>query len=252
VSSAGGGAEWRIDELAARAGLPVGTVRLYQRFGLLASGRRVGRSMVYGSSHLDRLVRIQELKSANFTLTAIKRMLDEGQFVMLDRVFGTDRRPRNVEQLVDETGVDLALVRELEAQGFLAPPAERGAAEYDGGEATVLHAITELIEIGTPPAVLSAVLPIYVRHVRALEEDLVAALSGFSDLGPELPAEVVLSYAQRAAQRTESFLYRWDVVVDYLHHRMIQRLVHRARAMVGSGAPAAAGSNRTEERPVRA
>jgi len=46
----------------------------------------------------------------------------------------------------------------------------------------------------------------------------------------------VSSYARRTAAESGAFLYRWDVVVDYLHHRMIQRLVHRAGR--STGAPA--------------
>lgn len=223
-----GTTRWRIDELAARAGLPVGTVRLYLRDGLVPSGRRVGRSMTYGVSHLNRLIRIRQLKAANFTLAAIKRMIDDGQFVMLDRVFGTDRRPRTCAQLAEEVDVDPGLVEMLEAIGFLAVPADRGAAEYDGGEASVVQAVAQLIDMGTPPEVLSVVLPLYVRHMQALEADLVGALSGPADADHGLPTEVVASYARRTAQHHEAFLYRWDVVVDYLHHRMIQRLVHRA------------------------
>lgn len=229
MTDTGGGSAWRIDELARRAGIPVGTVRLYLRDGLVPPGHRVGRAMTYGASHLDRLVRIQRLKAANFTLTAIKRMLDDGVFVKLDRLFGSDGRPRSQHQLVDETGVDATLVRSLESMGFLAPPADRGAAEYDGGEVTVLQAITELIGMGTPPAILEVVLPIYVRHVRALEADLLVALSGRGDLGPDVARSDVSEYARRTAADSGAFLYRWDVVVDYLHHRMIQRLVHRAR-----------------------
>jgi len=82
--------------------------------------------------------------------------------------------------------------------------------------------------MGTPTPVLSVVLPLYVRHMKALEEDLVSALSGLGDPDHELPPEVVASYTRRTARNHEAFLYRWDVVVDYLHHRMIQRLVHRA------------------------
>ena len=223
-----GTTRWGIDELARRAGLPVGTVRLYLRDGLVPTGRRVGRSMTYGVSHLNRLIRIRQLKAANFTLTAIKRMIDEGQFVMLDRVFGTDRRPRTADQLAEEVGVESGLVGMLDDIGFLARPGDRGAAEYDGAEASVVQAVAQLIEMGTPPEVLSVVLPLYVRHTQALEVDLVGALSGLGDPGHELPPEVVTAYAARTAQHHEAFLYRWDVVVDYLHHRMIQRLVHRA------------------------
>ncbi len=228
MPAADGTTRWGIDELSRRAGLPVGTVRLYLRDGMVPAGRRVGRSMTYGVSHLNRLIRIRQLKAANFTLTAIKRMIDEGQFVMLDRVFGTDRRPRSCQELAEEVGVEPGLVGMLESIGFLAAPADRGAADYDGGEASVVQAVAQLIEMGTPPAVLSVVLPLYVRHMRALEADLVGALSGPADADHELPADVVTDYAKRTARNHEAFLHRWDVVVDYLHHRMIQRLVHRA------------------------
>ncbi len=188
--------------------------------------------MTFGASHLDRIIRIRQLKAANFTLTAIRRMIEGGQFVLLDRVLGTGPRPRNRQQLVEECGVDPELVDELVSMEFLAVPGDRGAEEYDGAEASVLHAIDQLIELGTPPAILRVVLPLYLRHMRALEDDLVATLSGRMDLNPELTADVVAEYAKRTARHNEAFLVRWDVVVDYLHHRMIQRLVHRARSLV--------------------
>ena len=230
MSATEGSGSWGIDVLAHRAGLPVGTVRLYIRDGLVPAGRRVGRSMTYGIPHLNRLIRIRQLKSANFTLTAIKRMIDEGQFVMLDRVFGTDRRPRTLQEVAEEAGVDTGIVHMLESIGFLATPSDRGAAEYDGGEASVVQAVAQLIELGTPPEVLSVVLPIYVSHMKALQSDLIGALSGLTEIDHGLPPDVVNSYTRRTAQHHEAFLYRWDVVVDYLHHRMIQHLVHRATA----------------------
>jgi len=252
MSKTGSSTTWRIDELATRAGIAVGTVRLYQREGLLPAGQRVGRSMTYGAAHLDRLLRIQQLRAGNFTLTAIKRLIDRGQFVMLDRVLGTDGRPRNRAQLVDESGVDEGLVEALESSGFLASPAERGAAEYDGGEVTVLQAIAQLLEIGTPPPILTMVLPIYVRHVRALEHELIEAFSGASDPIHGVGSEVVATYAQRSARHTEAFLYRWDVVVDYLHHRMIQRLVHQARSARAMNGPVTDGTDGSDDAaPVR-
>jgi len=79
--------------------------------------------------------------------------------------------------------------------------------------------------------------------VEALERDLIGALSGLGDGVDELPADVVAAYAERTARNHEAFLYRWDVVVDYLHHRMIQRLVHRA-ASYSSGAAGRAASGK--------
>lgn len=185
--------------------------------------------MRFGLAHLDRLHRIQQLRNCNFTLAAIRRMLDDGQFVLLDRVLGADERPRIRAQLAEESGLDSVVVDMLAESGFLVPPAERGTETYDGADVRVLEAIAQLIELGTPPAMLEVVLPIYQRHIHALQEDLVATLSERANLGPELSGGAVAAYNARATDHTEAFLNRWDVIVDYLHHRMVQRLVYLAR-----------------------
>ncbi|MFF0227723.1 MerR family transcriptional regulator [Streptomyces sp. NPDC004629] len=65
-----------IDELAARAGVTVRTVRFYGTKGLLPppviGPRRVGR---YGRGHLARLALIEELRLQGLTLAAIERYL---------------------------------------------------------------------------------------------------------------------------------------------------------------------------------
>ena len=67
-----------IDELAARAGVTVRTVRFYGARGLLPppdiGPRRVGR---YGSAHLSRLALIEELQHQGLTLAAIERYLQQ-------------------------------------------------------------------------------------------------------------------------------------------------------------------------------
>lgn len=66
-----------VDELAARAGVTVRTVRFYGTRGLLPppeiGPRRVGR---YGPEHLARLALIEELQHQGLTLSAIERYLD--------------------------------------------------------------------------------------------------------------------------------------------------------------------------------
>ncbi|MEU3346154.1 MerR family transcriptional regulator [Streptomyces sp. NPDC006700] len=65
-----------IDELAARAGVTVRTVRFYSGRGLLPppvlGPRRVGR---YGEEHLARLALIEEMQRRGMTLAAIERHL---------------------------------------------------------------------------------------------------------------------------------------------------------------------------------
>ncbi|MFE3137772.1 MerR family transcriptional regulator [Streptomyces scopuliridis] len=66
-----------VDELAARAGVTVRTIRFYSTRGLLPppviGPRRVGH---YGRDHLSRLALIEELQHLGMTLAAIERYLE--------------------------------------------------------------------------------------------------------------------------------------------------------------------------------
>jgi len=67
-----------IDELAARAGITVRTVRFYGTKGLIPppviGARRVGH---YGQQHLARLALIEELQHQGMTLAAIERYMEQ-------------------------------------------------------------------------------------------------------------------------------------------------------------------------------
>ncbi|WP_066952166.1 MerR family transcriptional regulator [Streptomyces lushanensis] len=67
-----------VDDLAARAGVTVRTVRFYSSRGLLPppviGARRVGH---YGPEHLSRLALIEELQRQGMTLAAIERHLEQ-------------------------------------------------------------------------------------------------------------------------------------------------------------------------------
>ncbi|MFC9458082.1 MerR family transcriptional regulator [Streptomyces sp. NPDC056983] len=67
-----------VDELAARAGVTVRTIRFYSTKGLLPppviGPRRVGH---YGPAHLSRLALIEELQHQGMTLAAIERYLEQ-------------------------------------------------------------------------------------------------------------------------------------------------------------------------------
>ncbi|WP_405603769.1 MerR family transcriptional regulator [Streptomyces sp. NBC_01410] len=67
-----------VDELAARAGVTVRTIRFYSTRGLLPppviGPRRVGH---YGQGHLSRLALIEELQHQGMTLAAIERYVEQ-------------------------------------------------------------------------------------------------------------------------------------------------------------------------------
>lgn len=64
-----------VEDLAARAGVPTSTVRMYQSKGLLHAPRRVGRTARYDSSHQQRLELVQRLQERGFSLASISELL---------------------------------------------------------------------------------------------------------------------------------------------------------------------------------
>lgn len=70
---------YTIDELAAAAGLPTRTVRLYQSVGVLDSPQRRGRIAVYSDGHLRRLEIIASLQDRGLRLRAIRDALRQAQ-----------------------------------------------------------------------------------------------------------------------------------------------------------------------------
>ena len=67
--------EFTIDELAARTGMTVRTVRFYATEGLLPPPERRGRVAYYGADHRRRLELIRTLQEHGYTLSAVERVL---------------------------------------------------------------------------------------------------------------------------------------------------------------------------------
>ena len=68
-------AEWTVDELATRAGLPVRTIREYQTLGILPAPRLEGRVGRYRATHLRRLALIARLRERGYSLAGIGDLL---------------------------------------------------------------------------------------------------------------------------------------------------------------------------------
>ncbi|RDI46421.1 MerR family transcriptional regulator [Nocardia mexicana] len=67
--------EFTVESLAARAGVPTSTVRMYQTKGLLHAPRRAGRTARYDTSHLERMELVQRLQDRGFSLASIAALL---------------------------------------------------------------------------------------------------------------------------------------------------------------------------------
>ncbi|KZF00245.1 MerR family transcriptional regulator [Rhodococcus sp. EPR-157] len=71
--------EYRVDDLARRAGVSVRNVRVYQDRGLLPPPRREGRTGWYNEAHLARLELISRMLERGYTFATISELLNAAQ-----------------------------------------------------------------------------------------------------------------------------------------------------------------------------
>ncbi len=67
--------ELTVEQLAAEAGLPTSTIRMYQTKGLLHPPRREGRTARYDATHVERLGLVGRLQQRGFSLPAIAELI---------------------------------------------------------------------------------------------------------------------------------------------------------------------------------
>jgi DNA-binding transcriptional MerR regulator len=199
--------EMRVEQLSVQSGVPVDTIRYYQSKGLLDPPRRQGRVAWYRDDHLDRLARVRSLQQRGFTLAAIVRLvngeLDAADEALVGELSGAGRLPREerevgaapipdssrsdgggaeadvftLSELAAETGVPLALLKAVEAEGLLIPRRVGGRERYTAEDVAASRAGLLLLEWGIP---LSSLLDLARRHneaTRVVAEEAVALFS---------------------------------------------------------------------------
>lgn len=176
-----------IDELAARAGVTVRTVRFYGTKGLLPppviGPRRVGH---YGREHLARLALIEELQQQGMTLAAIERYLQQlppdlsAHDLAIHRAVVTSWAPDTVEtvsreelqrragrQLGDEDVARLAAMGVVRADG--------GAYRVDLG---LLRLGVQLLDVPLSQEAILASRKVLIEHSRAAAHELAELFRG--------------------------------------------------------------------------
>jgi DNA-binding transcriptional MerR regulator len=214
---------WRIDDLAHRADVTVDTVRYYQREALLPEGERAGRVKLYGPVHLERLERIRDLQGRGFSLAAIRTLLDKNQS-LVEGIFADrgEARAYTLDELIERARIDRQLCAALRASGLLRDPAEYGRDAYDDDDLDLLRTMAELHEMGLPPKALIELGRIYAQGIEATQREVIGLFStgGALTWDPDELAEF-----QAVAGRTATeILPLARRLVDYAHHRTIQRL----------------------------
>jgi DNA-binding transcriptional MerR regulator len=223
--------EWRIDELAQKAGLTVDTIRYYSREGLLRPPVKQGRNRLYCADHLERLERICELRAQRFSLAAIKAIVDVDR-PGLEGLFTTTGREYSLAELTERAELEPELVEELRAIGLLPDPADFGGDAYDETDVAVLRAVGELRSIGMTDAVVVALGRIYVEHLVALQHDVLDMLSGNVD--PGWDREELVAIQGNLTANAPRLMPAIDQLLSYIHQRTLQRLTLEAARESGT------------------
>jgi DNA-binding transcriptional MerR regulator len=201
----------RVEELSVRAGVAVDTIRYYQSKGLLEPPRREGRVAWYDDGHLERLARIRSLQQRGYTLATIVRLvngeLDAADEALLGELTGAppddpdratppassgppadgsaggraapgDEPTFTLEGLAAATGIPLALLKAVEAEGLLIPRRLGSDERYTAEDVDASRAALLLLEWGIP---LSDLLALARRHHEATEAVARQAVAMFSE-----------------------------------------------------------------------
>jgi len=173
--------EFTIDELAARTGMTVRTVRFYAAEGLLPAPERRGRVAYYDARHRLRLDLIRTLQEHGYTLAAIDRVLaripedaEPSEYAVHSAVLAP-WLPAQVEEL-DRAGLERRVGRRLD-DGELSYLATIGALEacgdgrYRTSPALLGHAV-ELMRLPVPASVLHDSAEIIGAHATAVADGL--------------------------------------------------------------------------------
>lgn len=173
--------EFTIDELAARTGMTVRTLRFYATQGLLPPPQRRGRIAYYGPGHRMRVELIRTLQEHGYTLSAIERVLariptdaEPAEYAVHSAVLAP-WLPEPSEHL-DPAGLERRLGRRVsdEELGYLLQVGaleQVGDGTFRASPAILGHAV-ELMKLPVPMAVLHDSAALIDEHATAVAEGL--------------------------------------------------------------------------------
>lgn len=182
--------KYRVEQLAAAAGVGVDTIRYYQTKGLLPPPQRVRRVALYTDAHLTLLKRIRQYQSQGLSLAVIKRLLAAAPRAAPRAVLRRSRAAALLaavaeqsgehsltrEQLATLSGVPEPLLASIESAGLLEPLLVADQPRYGEADLQMARAGLEILQHGFP---LDELLRLAMRHTKEAREVADAAIDLF-------------------------------------------------------------------------
>ncbi len=165
--------DYRVEELAKRAGVAVDTIRFYQAKGLVPRPERRGRVAIYGEAHLEALRRVRALGDQGFSLAQIGRVLEAERSgpraePLLEALIaeGSGKRTYTRAELAAESGVPEALIRAAEAAKLVEPMTIEGETRFGEADLEMARAALGILGAGFP---LDELLKLSIGHAQNVQ-----------------------------------------------------------------------------------
>jgi DNA-binding transcriptional MerR regulator len=231
--------KYRVDELAARCGISVDTVRFYQTKGLLPPPERKSRVAWYTTEHLERLRKVRDLKRKGFTLISIRRLLD-GELDKADEALvealagpvpGEEQNEEflTVDELAERIGVSPALIHAIERENLLVPRMHDGIPQYTSADAAAASAGLTLLETGLP---LSELLDLAREHNQSARRTAERAVEMFDEYVRGPIRDSASSDEEAADQLVEAFRKMLPATVALVAHHFRRVLLATAQERI--------------------
>jgi len=183
--------EYRVEELAGAAGLPVDTIRFYQARGLLPAPRRAGRTALYDEGHLGRLQRIRALIAEGVPLALVKRLLEQGESAGAESLVAAlvkaqvGERTYSRAELAREAGIPEPLLQAAQTAGLVVPMHVAGEDRFSDADLEMARAGLSILQAGFPLDLLLAVAVDHARNVQSISERAIDLFDRFVRRGGE-------------------------------------------------------------------
>ncbi len=230
--------DYRVDELAAEAGISVELLRSYQSRGLLPAPRHEGRVAVYGARHLDRLRLIRELKDRGYSLKMVTAALTQER--PPEEILESPEELLTHRDVAERTGVHPAVLRSLEGSGVLRPRRFDGELRYTDADVRAVRMLLTLLGFGLP---LEEFLDVAKVQIEANDRVAAAAVDLFiRNVREPLLAEELTqrAEAERLVAALRLMLHGTTALVGYHFQRAVLNAVQDELERTGSKAERAA------------